>query len=213
MLDEEVIYKAMGYSFYEMLKDRNVIFEGWTDKHAFNVWIKSTKMDKEAKKKWKNLGFIHAFGAKDVSRVASHLENFNRTYFVLTDSDAPAAEQKKRFTGRGHWVTYEDLGFHNKKTIEDFINIDYIYKTIISILDREQLNVGRLITKADFNGTFNEIFTIITEKLKMDKVEAKRVERLVKNELFGNLKSAKLDLSDLISAIDIDQLMQLNSET
>ena len=208
MLDEEVIYRAMGFSFYEMLQDQNIIFEGWTDKHAFNIWLKSTKMNREAKKKWNSIGFIHAFGAKDVNRVASHLENFNRTYFVLTDSDAPAVEQKKRFSGKGQWVTYKDLGFSDKMTIEDFIDKDYIFKSITTILKREQLTTNVPFSRNDFKSTYNEFFQEIISRIGLDKTETKRIDRIIKNEIFANLKSAKLDLGNLVSVIDIEKLMQ-----
>jgi AAA15 family ATPase/GTPase len=81
MLDEEVIYRALGYSLFEILKSKNIIFEGWSDKFTFQVWLNSRRAEKQTKDQWKSLGLLHALGAKDVQRVASHLEDFDREYF------------------------------------------------------------------------------------------------------------------------------------
>ena len=86
MLDEEVIFKAMGYSLFEMLKKKNIIFEGWSDKRSFQIWLESKQANAATKAIWKDKGLVHAFGAKDVQRVANHLENFDREYLVLSDN-------------------------------------------------------------------------------------------------------------------------------
>jgi len=41
--DEEVVYKALGYSLYDLLKPKNIIFEGWRDKKCFEIFVKSSK--------------------------------------------------------------------------------------------------------------------------------------------------------------------------
>src|ERR1051325_1668091 len=35
--EEEVIYNALGYSIFEQLEERNILFEGWRDKRLFQV--------------------------------------------------------------------------------------------------------------------------------------------------------------------------------
>jgi predicted ATPase len=40
IVDEEVVYNALGHSIFEHLKPRNVIFEGWRDKRLFQVAVK-----------------------------------------------------------------------------------------------------------------------------------------------------------------------------
>jgi predicted ATPase len=94
--DEEVVYKALGYSLYELLKPKNIIFEGWRDKKYFEIFIRSKNGKKILpKENASRLGLLHAMGAKDISRVANTCENFSREYIIISDSDKPAQEKKR----------------------------------------------------------------------------------------------------------------------
>ena len=46
LTDDEVIYNALGYSIFEALKQRNIIFEGWSDKRVFELIINSKRKDR-----------------------------------------------------------------------------------------------------------------------------------------------------------------------
>lgn len=199
MLDEEVIYKAMGYSLFEMLKKKNVIFEGWTDKRTFQIWLDSNQANAAIKAKWKDIGLVHAIGAKDVQRVASHLEDFDREYLVISDADQPSIERQSKFQGKYKWLTYKDLGFNDKATIEDFLSETFVNEAIMNVLKKEQLNNGFLIT----NGiTFNAKLAHVKTTFKLDKEESERVNRLIKNSIFESVKSDRINLKELISKIN-----------
>jgi hypothetical protein len=111
ILDEEVIYRALGFSLVDLLKQNNIIFEGWCDKHTFQRWLKSKSVNSNIKNQWKDIGLTHALGEKDIARVAGMLESFGRNYFIITDSDQPSLEWKDKFKGDGEWLTFKDLGF------------------------------------------------------------------------------------------------------
>lgn len=64
---------------------------------------------------------LHAFGAKDVQRVAALLEDFDREYLIISDADKPSLEYQRKFVGKYDWLTYHDLGFPKMDTIEDFL--------------------------------------------------------------------------------------------
>ena len=197
MLDEEVILRALGYSFFEILKKKNVIFEGWSDKFTFQKWIDSNK---DEKKNWKDVGLIHALGAKDVERVSGQLENFNRECFIITDADEPSLDYKKKYNGLYNWITYKDLGFVDKETIEDFINIDYIQKMIMLVLQKEQLDLG-----ISFDGcsTFNSKMKNLEKALGVGKDEFKRLKTIIKNTIFEELVPKNIELEKLVDAINI----------
>lgn len=199
MLDEEVIYKAMGYSFYEMLKKKNVVFEGWSDKRTFQIWLASNQLSTAEKSKWKSIGLVHAFGAKDVQRVSGHLEDFDREYLIISDADKPALDWQKRFEGKGSWLTYKDLGFADKDTIEDFLSEIYVNELIMSVLKKEQLTDGVVIPDGV---TFNLKLEYIKSTLNLDKPESERIKRLIKNAIFESLKSDKIELKDLFNKIN-----------
>jgi AAA ATPase domain len=49
--DEEVVYKALGYSVFDDLKKINIIFEGWRDKELFKIAIKGLPSSHKSIKK------------------------------------------------------------------------------------------------------------------------------------------------------------------
>lgn len=200
MLDEEVIYKALGYSLFDLLKKRNIIFEGWSDKHVFQCWLSSSSAKKAVKDDWKDIGMIHALGAKDVQRVASHLESFDREYIVLSDADKPSLDWQSKFEGNYSWITYKDLGFSDKETIEDFLENDYVINKILSVLKMEQLDKG-----VNFENciTFNSRIDAIIKTIRLSTDESNRLKKLVKNAIFDNIHAKNIDINALINAIDI----------
>jgi predicted ATP-dependent endonuclease of OLD family len=200
MLDEEVIYRALGYSLFELLKNNNVIFEGWSDKYTFQCWLNSRKAKKEIKSAWNNVGLIHALGAKDVKRVANNLDNLDRKYIVLTDADKPSLEKQKEFDGKHKWLTYKDLGFDDKETIEDFIENVYINKMINNILKREKIDARISFGPDD---SFNKKMDAISKSIGNDSKELKRLKKLIKNTIFDNLIAKYIYIEKLVEAIDI----------
>ena len=110
IVDEEVIYNAVGYSIFENLKQFNIIFEGWRDKYLFRVALRGlpTKY-KSLKKKFANLGVCHAKGVKDIGRITPMLELAGREWLVISDGDKPAVEQQNQYDGDGEWIRYDEL--------------------------------------------------------------------------------------------------------
>jgi len=202
MLDEEVIFKALGYSLYDILKQRNVVFEGWSDKHVFSQWRKSK--DKSRKfGDWKEIGLIHAIGVKDVARVANDLENLDRSYIVLSDSDKPALEFQKKFEGKGKWITYKDLGFQKERTIEDFLNREFVIICIQNVLNDDQLLQPEEF-KEDW--CFNEIIVQCGKENYMQIDEQKSFAKRVKDQLFNMLSPEKIELERVIDKIKLDEI-------
>lgn len=140
--DEEVIYKALGFSLYELLKPKNIIFEGWRDKKIFETLSKSKNGKKIFKKELtSNLGMLHAFGVKDIQRVANLCENISRDYIIITDSDKPAKEKQRAFEGSGKWLCYDDIDNILAITIEDFYHNTLINRAIRTILKENDIEL------------------------------------------------------------------------
>ena len=201
MLDEEVIYRALGYSLFDIFKKRNVIFEGWTDKHIFKLWLNSTAPQNVVKKQWKDIGLLHAFGAKDVSRVARDLENLSREYIVLSDADAPSKEKQKVFNGSHAWITYQDLGFQDKETIEDFLDVKFIDAQILAVL-RTQYTDKEIVL--DPKETFNTKLCSISSSLSLIKDDSLRLKKLIKNTIHEKITAKHIRLADLVNALCIE---------
>lgn len=123
IVDEEVIYNALGYSIFESLKAKNIIFEGWRDKRLFQIALKSTQAkQKNLKPTFDEIGLCHARGVKDIGRITPMLELAGRKWIVLSDGDTPAVEQQKHYDGDGPWYRYDELCTEGGiLTGEDFI--------------------------------------------------------------------------------------------
>jgi len=76
ILDEEILFQALGTSIFEVLKENNLIFEGWTDKKLFSEAIKYVKgpEKEEIKEYLKCKGLTHAYGLKNIKYIASIME-------------------------------------------------------------------------------------------------------------------------------------------
>lgn len=134
--DEEVLYNALGYSVFGILKEKNIIFEGWNDKKLFRVAIEDASAT--LKKKFKDFGVCHAKGVKNIKAITPMIELAKRSCVVISDSDAPAKEQQKTYrqeAGFGTWMTYQDIDSTiNAVTGEDFVKNDFIAKQVKRIL-------------------------------------------------------------------------------
>jgi len=129
--EEEVIYNALGYSMFESLKPKNVIFEGWRDKRLFLVFCASQKgKSKELHSMPSLYGLCHAKGVKDVPRVATMLEVHGRDAIIVSDSDQPAHQAQTRFVADGTdmpWIRYDEAEKSARTlTAEDFITEKYL---------------------------------------------------------------------------------------
>jgi AAA15 family ATPase/GTPase len=130
--EEEVLYNALGYSLFEMLKPINIIFEGWRDKNMFLTMLASTNAKSRAlKKRLANVGTCHAKGVKDIARITPLLELAQRKWVVISDSDNAAKEQQRSYTGAGPWFRYDELVHGTAYTGEDFVKLDHI-KTAVN---------------------------------------------------------------------------------
>ena len=111
--DEDVLFSAVGYSVFENLKEKNIIFEGWRDKEVFRVLREAIPKAETARRdELSTFGLTFAEGVKDVRNVAKFLELANRGCLVISDSDgAGIAAQKEyaRTNGWGKWLTLNDI--------------------------------------------------------------------------------------------------------
>ena len=132
ILDEEVLYKSLGFSFLDILKLKNIIFEGWRDKRIFELVIE--KISGQIK----SIGYCHADGAHDIKLVSAMLELAGRQCLIVSDCDTDGRRAQKEYRknkGYGDWKTYKDIDRGiDAITGEDFINNDHIVKRISQII-------------------------------------------------------------------------------
>lgn len=132
LAEEEVIFNALGYSVFETLNEKNVIFEGWKDKKLFLTAIE--KAPATIKTSLKDVGVCHAKGAKHIKAMTPMMELANRKCVIVSDSDNPAKEQQKQYKqmkGYGEWKTYQDVNTSLVAiTGEDFVKNTHIIKQV-----------------------------------------------------------------------------------
>lgn len=123
IMEEEVLYNAIGYSIFENLKPTNIIFEGWRDKELFEVALaRFPSKYKQLKSLFADVGRCHAKGVKDVGRISAMLELAKRKYIVVSDGDKVARERQSAFHGEGEWKRYDELlPSSGVVTMEDFL--------------------------------------------------------------------------------------------
>ncbi len=123
---EEVLYHALGWSIFNALEARNLVFEGWRDKRLFDLALQKTSLDTDIKRRLATLGRCHARGAKDIKTLAGLLALGSRECIAISDNDRPAREQQTEFQRErrhGHWLTYQDVWPEcHAVTGEDFIH-------------------------------------------------------------------------------------------
>lgn len=186
--EEEVLYNALDFSVFEILKEKNIIFEGWRDKHLFQIFLESSP--KSLKKQYKNISFCHATGVKTIKKITPMIELAKRKSLVISDSDKIGKQYQteyKKEKGFGDWKTYQDVDPKIKAiTAEDFIKNEFIAEQTHKVLSkREDLNFeeGALLEK-------NKLKNIKAWLNKQGVQEEEQNDMIgkIKNLVFKNLK-------------------------
>jgi len=189
--DEEVIYRALGASVYEILEKKNILFEGWTDKKLFEVAIKK---DKSVLEFFSNIGISHAIGVKSIKNITPILEWSQRKVFIVTDGDQISQQEQKKFInnkGYGIWKRYDEL-FNRREivTVEDFIKKEAL-KEVLNIKLKElniEIDQNFQLPKVNrFNYIKNYIKDQLVKKNIVDNLLEEFIEKF-KQSLFSNLR-------------------------
>lgn len=137
MLDEEVLFRALGYSMFDQLAGKVLVFEGWRDKRLFRTALNAWRGDAAVFGELKRLGVCHACGAKDIAKVSSVFEAIGRKVCILSDGDTASVERQRRYVGDGAWFTYADVDQRYAGwTAEDFLVPREVALALESVLVR-----------------------------------------------------------------------------
>lgn len=192
--DEEVLYNALGHSVFAILKDKNLIFEGWNDKRLFCVALENTSAD--LKRKYQNVGVCHAREAKTIRAITPMIELAKRKCLIVSDSDHPAKEQQKIYLqnkGFGEWKTYQDIDSAVEAiTGEDFIKNDFIAKQVKAVLSGASMPVFDETTLLGKKAKLASISKWLIDN-GMTTDQAKNAITKIKNSIFESLKHHNID--------------------
>ncbi len=192
--DEEVLYNALGHSVFAILKKKNLIFEGWKDKHLFEVALADSSA--ELKRKYKDIGICHARGARNIKAITPMIELARRQCLIVSDSDAPAKEQQKIYKqdkGYGMWKNYQQIDSTIQAiTGEDFVRNDFIVRQINSVLSRSAMPPFDQRLLPQKKGKLAVIFKWLTDN-GMTTGQAKDTITQIKNAIFEKLKHQNIE--------------------
>ena len=127
--DEEVLFNALGFSMFEVLKEKNIIFEGWRDKKLFLCALEKARAD--MKRIFKDVGLCHAKGVSHIKTITPMIELAKRACVIVSDSDDAAKEQQKQYKkirGFGEWKTYQDI----KPSLQQVTGEDFVKNAFIA---------------------------------------------------------------------------------
>ena len=200
IVDEEVLYKALGYSVFSILEEKNLIFEGWKDKHLFRVVLEN--VDAGLAKKYESVRTSHIKGVRMARFVTPIIELANRKCLIVSDSDKPAKDEKKKYEqarGFGSWKTYQDIDSSIEAiTGEDFIKNDFIAKQINSILSDKEIPA---FDETDLLDKKNKLLAIrkwLKDNTEMTDEQKEETVKKIKDSIFDNLKYENIDLEEYL---------------
>ncbi|WNY23175.1 DNA replication and repair protein RecF [Methanimicrococcus hongohii] len=194
--DDEVIYRALGYSTFETLKENNLIFEGWSDQEVLKMVLSSN--DSRIPDQIRNFGLTFSTGVSNITPIAKILELANRNYFVISDSDDIAKRSKKDYIDQdrclGPWYMYGDF-IQNIFTLEDFVK----HSSFKNSIENSRQNTPQLTKEFDYN-EFSKIqfkrVDYIKDWVKECTNDSKKIKEImmeIKIDLYSNLSISDLE--------------------
>lgn len=197
IVKEEVICNALGFSYFESLKDKNILFEGWKDEKLFNTAMSKIPTSHQTiKNAFNGVGICNAKGVKGMRSVTALLELAGRKVIIVSDCDKVASDFKKVFVeehGYGEWFLYSDIDQDLKVTTgEDFIKNDIVIDIANKLKSEKNFSIE--LSESDF--TNKSKITAIKKWLNDNGVsDEKNKEMLenIKNDIFVNLKVSDIE--------------------
>lgn len=199
LITEEVLYNALGFSFYEILKETNIVFEGWRDKELFKKAMERVPAEfKEIKETLKNVGIAHINGVKEGQSITPIFELTKRKLLIISDDDDIARQYQKNFLKQnsyGRWLTYQDFDESlQNHTGEDFLKEEYHRATLV-LLKKTHRN---LTNEPNFSEKIPKIKALdkwlINECAITDKQQRNIIINDYKETLFTNLKNSNIEV-------------------
>lgn len=192
--DEEVLYNALGHSVLSVIKEDNIIFEGWKDKRLFRVALEGATA--ALQKKYEKVGICHAKGVPSIKTITPLLELAKRRCVIISDSDKPGKDQQKSYKnsgGFGDWRTYQDIDTSIEAiTGEDFMKNAYIAEQVQALIASTTMPAFPEATLPDKKGKLVAISKWLTDN-GMTQDQAKEAVENIKNSIFEHLTHTDID--------------------
>lgn len=130
---EEVLFNALGYSLYEIVKHKNLMLEGYIDKELIKKLNELLKNKSFPFLDLEKIGLIWGGGVNNIQPSLRLLESTNRKVLITVDSDDAGIREKQALISSspeldGAVYTFEEIVRSGKKsfTIEDFLPSSWV---------------------------------------------------------------------------------------
>ncbi|EAL0271293.1 hypothetical protein BVH42_03840 [Campylobacter lari] len=200
-VEDELILRAIGSTIFDRIKDKNILFEGYTDYKLFHKF----KNDR-----FSEYGSLYICGITDINKIIPMMIMTNTKFIIVADSDETSNNKLKEFkknfpSYENNWLSYSG---NNKKinTLEDFYKREYIEHAMrtngyddFSLSDDKMFNVDNIkkyiekrIDKKDKKNILKDMMREIKRKL----VEQAKKEN-IEEDYFTFLDKLKESLKKL----------------
>ncbi len=207
--EEEVIFQALGTSVFEGLREWNLIFEGWRDKHLFDVALERWPGGKsDAAKKLAAAGSCYARGVVGVDRVTPMIQLARKKCIIVSDGDEAAVRAQREYEGQGKWVRYDELlPAVGIVTGEDFI-VPSAWPGALAWARKSWAAVPE-VDEAEFGPQSGRLRLVDSEceSAGIPKEERKKILMAVKEFLFENLKRSQIESNYYDALTDLAKYM------
>jgi hypothetical protein len=191
-MNKYVLTTSKGH-YNTVLKEKNIIFEGWNDKRLFLVALQGSTTT--LKSKYNDFAICHAKGVGTIKAITPMIELGQRVCLIVSDSDKAAKEEQKIYKssmGFGEWKNYQDIDASIEAvTGEDFIKNDFIAKQVKMTLSGLSMPTFDQTTMPNKN-KLTSIFKWLTDN-GMTVEQAKEMLGKIKNSIFEHLKSQNIE--------------------
>jgi gas vesicle protein len=128
--EDELLRRAIGSSIFEVIRPKNIIFEGWLDKELFSKYCCYNKKNSE----YNQYGVVYLGGISGVETLVQLLILANKKFVIVSDSDAVSKNKRKDFEENYEefvlsWLSYGDV-VEGIQTMEDFLSVEWITKNL-----------------------------------------------------------------------------------
>ncbi|MHA1757934.1 MAG: ATP-dependent nuclease, partial [Promethearchaeota archaeon] len=146
---EEIIYRALGTSIYEIIQPYILIFEGTTDKDTYDAFLASMKNEEQDE----DLSEVQTIAASGVNSIPKYAKFFNQktvTGIIVVDSDKKGRNVAKDLRNK---KGFEDRVFEIKDLVEsskkDMTLEDLFPESVISSAFSQVYEIGLCPLKND----------------------------------------------------------------
>lgn len=179
---DELLRNAIGTSIFEVLKPKNLIFEGYLDKEIFSKYSAAIKKSTA----FRDYGIVYLSGISGVEVLVQLLMLARKKFLIVSDSDETSQKKRNDFEKsypdyKKNWLSYGDI-CKEVSTMEDFIQSKIIEQEL------KKMN-GEFVYDMSKSAIQNIDVGVDKAKEKKQEVKNRLVKNLKKehvNELYGS---------------------------